>query len=76
MSALSDLLKQHQGNRTVREIGRACTKYGIGESTVIPYFNGKHGTNPPEDVLYALSQVMPLDIGELRESAGVPRGEK
>ena len=75
VSALSDLLKLHQGDRKVREIGRACMKYGIGESTVIPYFNGKHGVNPPEEVLYALSQVMPLDIAELREAAGVPRGE-
>lgn len=75
VSALSELLKTHQGERSVREIGRACMKYGIGESTVIPYFSGKHGVNPPEEVLYALSQVMPLDIGELREAAGVPRGE-
>lgn len=75
MSALSDLLKQHQGERSVREIGRACGKYGVGESTVTPYFNGKHGLNPPEEVLYALSMVMPLDIGDLRAAAGVPRGE-
>lgn len=75
MTALSELLKLHQGDRSVRQIGRDCGKYGVGESTVIPYFSGKHGDNPPEEVLYALSQVMPLDIGLLREAAGVPRGE-
>lgn len=76
MSALSDLLNSYKGDRSVRAIGRACVKYGVGVSTVTPYFNGSHGLNPPEEVLYALSMVMPLDIGRLRAAANVPRGEE
>lgn len=75
MTALSDLLQKHKGDRSVREIGRACAQYGVGESTIIPYFSGKHGANPPEEVLHALSKAVPLDIRLLREAAGVPRGE-
>ena len=74
MSVLSDLLKQHQGDRGVRAIGRACEAHGVAESTVAPYFSGRHGA-PSEKVLYALAQVMPLPLTQLREAAGVPRGE-
>ncbi|ETD31505.1 hypothetical protein [Williamsia sp. D3] len=76
MSALSDLLNRRRGDRSVREIGRAATNYGVGESTVIPYFSGKHGTRPPEKVLAALAAVLDIRIEELREAAGKPVGER
>lgn len=76
MSALSDLLTQAKGDRTVRDVGRSVAKkYDVGESTVIPYFSGKHGV-PQDRVLVALAHELGLDIGDLREAAGLPRGER
>ena len=51
MSALSDLLNEARGDLSVREVGRRVAKHGVGESPVIPYFNGKHGT--PSEVTRA-----------------------
>mgnify|MGYP005802255005 CR=1 FL=1 len=76
MSALSELLKAHQGDRSVREIGRACHAFnGVGATSILPYFSGKHGASPREDILVALAHVMPLPLTKLREAAGVPPGE-
>lgn len=73
MSALSDRLNQARGDRSVRSIGRAAK--GVGESTVIPYFNGRHGT-PSVHVLTALAEVLGIPLSELREAAGLPAGER
>lgn len=76
MSALSDRLNEARGDRSVREIGRAAKKVnGTGESTVIPYFNGKHGT-PSLPVLAALADVLDVPLSELRIAAGLPAGER
>ncbi|WFN91514.1 helix-turn-helix domain-containing protein [Gordonia sihwensis] len=76
MSALSDRLNEARGDRSVREIGRAANKVnGTGESTVIPYFNGKHGT-PSLPVLTALADVLDVPLSELRTAAGLPAGER
>lgn len=76
VSALSDRLNAARGERSIRSIGRAATKVnGTGESTVIPYFNGKHGT-PSIPVLDALAEVLSVPISELREAAGLPAGER
>lgn len=76
MSALSDLLTQAKGDRTVRDVGRSVAKkYDVGESTVIPYFSGKHG-NPKDRVLVALAHELDLDVRDLRTAAGLPRGER
>ncbi|AZG43485.1 hypothetical protein [Gordonia insulae] len=76
MSPLSDLLTQARGDRSVRDVGRAVAKkYGVGESTVIPYFSGNHRT-PQDRVLVALAKELSLNIGELRQVAGLPRGER
>ena len=76
MSALSDRLNEARGDRSVREIGRAAKKVnGTGESTVIPYFNGKHGT-PSLPVLTALADVLDVPLSELRIAAGLPAGER
>lgn len=76
MSALSDRLTRARGDRGVREIGRSVAKkYDVGESTVIPYFSGKHGA-PQDRVLVALANELSLDIEELRTLAGLPAGER
>lgn len=76
MSHLSEYLQAHKGEHTIRWIGRECGKRGhdVGESTVIPYFNGSHrGTN--DKVLVALADVLNLPVTRLRELAEVPAGE-
>lgn len=76
MSALSDRLNKARGDRSVRAVGRAAQKVnGTGESTVIPYFNGKHGV-PSLPVLTALAEVLDVPLSELRMAAGLPAGER
>lgn len=74
MSALSDLLNEARGDLSVRAVGRKVAEYGVGESTIIPYFNGKHGT-PSVPVLEALTKVLPVSIGQLYTAVGLPAGE-
>lgn len=74
MSELSDLLNEARGDQSVRAVGRAVASHGVGESTIIPYFNGKHG-KPSVQVLEALTKVLPVSIEELYAAAGRPAGE-
>lgn len=74
MSALSDLLNEARGDLSVREVGRRVAKHGIGESTIIPYFNGRHGT-PSVQVLNALAKVLPVGLGQLYTAVGLSAGE-
>lgn len=73
MSTLSTILNAARGDLSVREVGRRAE--GIGESTVIPYFNGNHGT-PSVAVLTALADVLDIPLSQLREAAGLPAGER
>ncbi len=74
MTELSDLLNSARGERSVRAIGRAVAQVGVGESTVIPYFNGSHGV-PSMPVLEALARVLPVSVAALRAAADFPAGE-
>lgn len=77
MSALSDRLAEAKGDRSIDAIAAQAEQrgYRIDRATVGRYIQGKHAKEPPEHVLEALAEGLGVDLRELRELAGVPRGE-
>ncbi|MFT4081147.1 MAG: hypothetical protein QM638_01045 [Nocardioides sp.] len=77
MTALSEYLAKHKGTDTIDSIAERARRAGfsIDRSTVSRYLAGKHAKRPPEVQLQALAAGLKLNISDLRELAGVPRGE-
>lgn len=76
MSALSDALNKANVNGwSSREIARRAGDR-VHHATISKFLNGKHSTNPGDDVLSAFAEVFPtLSLVELRRLAGRPAGE-
>ncbi|MGV0634457.1 helix-turn-helix transcriptional regulator [Mycolicibacillus trivialis] len=78
MSALSDLLNRHiDADEELRGLSnrRIAEKAGVSRGTVDNYRAGKIPDAPREDVLQAFHDLLGIPLAELREAAGVPRGE-
>ena len=78
MSALSDLLNRYiAGSDTFRDMSnrRMADRAGVSRGTIDNYRSGVHPAAPGEDVLQAFHELLGIPLAELREAAGVPRGE-
>lgn len=78
MTALSDFLNDHKGedfNVDARVAAAAKDGHAIDRATVFKVLNGDHARNPREATLAALAAVFELDVRDVREAAGKPRGE-
>lgn len=75
MSALTELLKQHQGDLSGRDISRKARERGhtLSHQTVADALNGK--SRPDEATLVALSEVLSIPMAKLHEAAGIVTDE-
>lgn len=77
MTELTRLLRDAVGARTIDEVVRdlAVAGYPLGRNTVARFLRGDHGPRPSEKVLVSFAETFAVDVRDLREAAGRPRGE-
>lgn len=77
MSDLSSYLDTAKGDRSIDAVVAKAASAGhkIDRATVARYVSGQGAKRPPEGVLRALAAGLDLDVRDLRELAGKPRGE-
>lgn len=77
MTDLSERLAEAKGNASIDAVVERAHRAGhqIDRATVARYVAGGGAKRPPERVLQALAAGLDVDLGELRELAGMPRGE-
>lgn len=77
MSDLSSYLETAKGERSIDAVVAKASGAGhkIDRATVARYVSGQGAKNPPDTVLRALAAGLDLDVRDLRELAGKPRGE-
>lgn len=77
MSDLSKYLSDKLGDRVPDDIVKAANEAGfsIDRTVVYAYVKGRHAKRPREATLKALAAGFGLDLRDLRELAGHPRGE-
>lgn len=77
MSALSDLLDRYLAQEKFRDLSnrKIADDAGVSRGTIDNYRKGIHPAAPSEDILQAFHDLLGIPLAELREAAGVPRGE-
>lgn len=77
MSALSDLLNRYLDREEFRDLSnrQIADAARVSRGTIDNYRKGIHPAAPSEEILQAFHDLLGISLAELREAAGVPRGE-
>ncbi len=77
MSALSDLLNRYLAKDKFKDLSnrQIAEAADVSRGTIDNYRKGIHPVAPSEEILQAFHDLLGIPLVELREAAGVPRGE-
>lgn len=81
MTPLSELLRAAKGDSSVDSLIAAAEKRGVevsrtARANIYKALAGNHAKNPTDRVLTLWADVFRLNVQDLREAAGRPRGER
>ncbi|WP_436699919.1 hypothetical protein [Nocardioides sp. BYT-33-1] len=80
MTALSDLLNDAKGDRSVDQLIQAARDRGVevsdtARANAYKALKGRHAKNPTDNVLTVWSEIFGVPVTELRKAVGKPAGE-